>query len=923
MHKVPPIICLSIFCLTSLWGQEFKITGTVVDSETKEVLEATTVYIESPKDSSLVTYTISDEKGFFEIKDRSYLKELNLFFSFNGYKTSALKIPRKPSTELGLVQMEQQAEQLKGIAVVGDRVPITIKKDTLEFNADSFKTRPDATVEELLKRLPGVEVDSDGKITVNGKEVNQVLVNGQVFFSNDPKVATKSLPKEIISKIQITDTKTKAQEFTGDKGSGETKTINLTIKEDRNKGILTRTTAGYGTDERYQANGLFNYFNGNERLSFVAASNNINSAGFSFDEIYDMLGRSRGGIRMNRNGGFSISGLNFGFGQGITTSNTLGTSYANSKKGEYELSGNYFFASSDNFNDERTVRENVLPTGSFFTDSESNFEGSTISNRGAANLIFDIDKSLRVTLEPAMSINRINSVNASNTQSFTSSDGLLNQNVRRRMEDGQDRNFSNRFTITKKLDTLGTYISAFFNNTNIESDKMSRFQTSSEIFGDSPRIDELNQQTDFDIENNAYEMGATYRQVLAKKVFLDLTYKRREEENKNSRSVFDFNESTGAFTDFNSMLSSDFLFEIFQNSPKLGIRHNGEKLGLSLSAEYVFSELNNNEFLQESALSKSYKNLLLGGYLRYTLDKGKRLGIYLNSNLELPRIGQLQPIPDVSDPLNVVTGNPNLEPSVSNRLHLNYNNYNWKERTGTFFYLGLNFQDNLISPVTETDENLLRQTTYTNVDGNYNHYGGMGYSKEFKKDSTLTIKVNIRPYFNLQKNIGFVNGQRLEAKRNTFTPRISTNFNFNQILEIEPIYSLTLNATRYNIDSFEDINFTAHNAELKTTLYWPQNVTWGNDIRYNYNGNVSDGFDKDALFWNMSLGVQLFKKTATLKVLAYDLLNQNINTRRTTGQDFIQDLQGTVLRRYFMLSLTYKFDQFGGKKSKEGNRFMF
>ena len=182
MQKIPPIICLSIFYLTSLCGQEFKITGTVVDSETKEVLEATTVYIESPKDSSLVTYTISDEKGFFEIKDRTHLKELNLFFSFNGYKTLAMKIPRKSSTELGLVHMEQQAEQLKGIAVVGDRVPITIKKDTLEFNADSFKTRPDATVEELLKRLPGVEVDSDGKITVNGKEVNQVLVNGQVFF---------------------------------------------------------------------------------------------------------------------------------------------------------------------------------------------------------------------------------------------------------------------------------------------------------------------------------------------------------------------------------------------------------------------------------------------------------------------------------------------------------------------------------------------------------------------------------------------------------------------------------------------------------------------------------------------------------------------------------------------------------------------
>ncbi len=282
--------------------------------------------------------------------------------------------------KLGNIPLEEQAQELKGVKVVGERVPIIIKKDTMEFNADSFKTRPDATVEEVLKKLPGVQVDSDGKITVNGKEVNKVLVNGQVFFSNDPKVATKSLPKEIIDKIQITDTKTKTQEFTGEEGDCENKTINLTIKKDKNKGYIGRLAAGYGTDDRYQTNGLLNYFNNTERISFIASANNINNSGFSFDEIYDMVGNTRGGYDGARD-----AGLIHNFGNGITTSSNMGGSYANAKKGEYEIDGNYFFGYSDSFNDQKTSRENILPDRRFFSQNESNFVGSTNANRGAAN----------------------------------------------------------------------------------------------------------------------------------------------------------------------------------------------------------------------------------------------------------------------------------------------------------------------------------------------------------------------------------------------------------------------------------------------------------------------------------------------------------------------------------------------------------
>lgn len=910
---------LSVFLCSIATAQEFIIKGKVVDLETKAPLEATTIYAESIQDSTLITYSITDQKGVFELEGKTKLKEFNLFFSYNGYKTLKIKVTKKAVVDLNVIQLEEQFEELQGVQVSGERVPITIKKDTLEFNADSFKTRPDATVEDVLKKLPGVEVDSNGKITVNGKEVNQVLVNGQVFFSNDPKVATKSLPKEIISKIQISDKKTKEQEFTGEDGDGETKTINLTIKEDKNKGYLGRMAAGYGTDDRYQANGLLNYFNNKKRVSVIAGSNNINNAGFSFDEIYDMVGGGRLSS-MNGNGGFQIGNLSFGFGEGITTSSNLGASYADQEKGKYEIGANYFFAYSDSYNDEKTSRENILPDRRFYTDSESSFRGNTNSNQGGGEFEFDVSETLQISIEPSLSINRTNSVNFRNTTSTDDAGDAINSNQTLTESDGQQRNFSNELRIFKKLDTLGRYIRLSFNNRNTENKNTSNLNSVREVFGDNPSEELLDQETGSDTKNDSYEIGLRYRHPLAEKLFLDFEYEYKNSQNKNEKSVFDYNDSTGDYDAFNTSLSSNFKFENEEQIPSISLRSDGKKLRIRVGAEYAFNTLNNNDFLQNTSFSKKYENLLLRGNLNYNIDKSKRLSIGYRSNLRVPSINQLQPVPDISNPLNIRVGNPNLAPSTSHRVYLNYNDYNWKDRTGFYVYMGVNLEDNNISSVTTTDDDFLRTTTYANVNGNYNGYGGVGYSKEIKKDSVYSIKFNLNPSVNIGKRVGFTNGQRLEAKTFSFSPRLSTTFNYKEMVEIEPSYMISINETKYNLDGLEDINFESHNFKVRTTTYWPKNLIWGNDITYSYNGNVGEGFDKDAIFWNMSLGLQILDKKATVKVLAYDLLNQNINTRRTTGEDFIQDFQGTVLQQYYMLSFSYKFDQFGGKKSS-GNRF--
>ncbi|MEL4306568.1 outer membrane beta-barrel protein [Joostella sp. CR20] len=896
------------------YAQEYEITGRVIDQNTNEPLEASTIYAERVQDSTMLSYTISEPDGIFHLDLNTSEKKVNLFITYNGYTPVKKSITiDKRIISLGDIKLTIQAEQLEGVSVVGERVPIKISRDTLEFNAGSFKTRPDANVEDVLKKLPGVEVDTEGKITVNGKEVNKVLVNGQVFFSDDPKVATKSLPKEIIDKIQISDTKSKTQEFTGDDGDGETKTINITIKKDKNKGYMGRASLGYGTDERYQVNGLLNYFKDKERISFIASSNNINNAGFSFDEIYDMVGNTRGGYST-----LNDNGLVNNYGRGITTSSTIGASYANAEKDAYELSANYFFAYSDSYNNQKTSRENLLPEGSFFTDSESRFEGSTNSNKGSANLEFDIDETLRISLEPSLNVTRTNSFDTSATSSTNVDGELSNSNDVQTVDDGLQRNFSNNLNVLKKLDSIGKFIRFTFSNANNKNENESNFQSTREVFGDNASLENVNQFTTTDNRTDNYNVELSYRQPLGNQYFLDFGYGYSTKKQRNENDVFDFDASSDGYTDFNDDLSTNFEFTNNQQTPSFGIRRDGEKWRWRIGADYALTDISNKDFLHEGTFKRNYENFLLNASSTYRFSQNMRFRVNYRTSIDVPSVGQLQPVVNINNPLNIRQGNPDLDVSKTHRLSLNFNNFNWRERTGIFVYAGGEIQDDKVVSVTTTDEDLLRTTTFTNVNGNYNAYLGLGYTKQIKKDTTYTVKFNFRPNVNYSRDVSFNNGQELVAKQFSVSPRISTTFNYLELLEIEPGYNISYNNTKYNIERFEDIEFISHTASLRTTTYWPENVVWGNDINYNYNGNVSDDFDKDALFWNMSLGYQFLDKRATFKVLAYDLLNQNNNVSRTTGADYIQDYQSTVLTQYFMASLSIKFDRFGGKPGPGG-----
>jgi len=920
-------LLVALFSVYSFSQNSFKISGIVKDSISKTPLMSSTVFLERLEDSTMISYSITDDKGFFEIEDYSNDSILTFNVSYTGMKTYTRKIDvRQSPINLGTLYLKPIADQLNEVTVQVDRSPIVIKKDTLEFNASSFKTRDGANLEELLKKLPGLKVDANGDITVNGKPVQRILVNGKSFFGDDPSIATKNLPKSIIDKIQVVDTKTESQEFTGEEGDQENKTINITIDEDKNKGFFSRLTLSGGTDERYAMSGFGNYFKDDTRVSVVAGSNNINNPGFTFDEVFDMMGNVRS-VSRSSDGSFGINGINFGGNSGITTSNNLGVSYADEFKNDQELESSYFFGNNKTINETSTRRENILPDRTFFSNSDNSSVNRSDSHRANVNYSIKPDTLTRISIRPSINVSSGENQSISNSESLSETGELINQLSTDNNSQFENSNFSNSISASRKLKKKGSYMSLRFSNTNSQSENSSLFNSTREVFGDNANTEIQNQNIVSNSESDQYTVEARYRNELTKNLFYNLNYQYSIENNDSERNVFDFDEGTGNFSNLNQNLSNSFEVRSRKHIPKIGLRYSNDTLFMNLSVGLNRTELKTNNLIQDVGLENDFNVFAYNGYFAYSFKDKSRISMWFNNSTQIPSVNQLQPVVIQTDPLNIVEGNPNLDAAIVHRINLNYNKFDYKTRSGYGLYSSYTYNQDQVVPVVTTDEDLVRTTTYTNLSGGQNAFMSFYLNKSLKKTKNENDREDISFGADLslsyRRNLGFSNGQIFRSNIYRISPSIDVTYEIEDLLEITPEFGFSYNLTNYSLLQNLDEEFINYDFGLNTTTYWPENVTWGNDINFISLGNVSEDFDSTSLMWNMSLGYTFAKERAIVKLTVYDLLDQNINTRRTTGDDFILDTNQLILTQYFMLGFTYKFSKFGGKDPNKGDRFRF
>jgi len=928
MFKFKALLFFILFSLSLSAQNSFTIKGTVKSKEVNQVIEAATVYVVSVKDSSVINYSITEKNGSFLISAKKQSQPFFLKISSLGYAPYQNEYPNLNSNlVVGAIFLEDAVTTLGEIEIKSEAPPVRIKNDTLEFNASSFKVNPDSNVEALLKQLPGVEISKDGKIRVNGKEVNEILVNGKSFFGRDGAVAIKNLPSEIIDKIQVSDTKTKEEQLTGQNASSENKSINITIQEDKNKGLFGKFTGGYGSDERYEASGLINYFKEKQKISFLGASNNINAIGFSMDEIFDAMGGGRNSSFVSRaNGSFSVDDMTFGGNAGITQSSMIGINFADEWFGKMDPSGSYFYTNSSNENKTKSRTENLLPanaeTGeinSFITESSGSSKTVNDGHNVSFELDYRIDSKTTATFNPRFGKNTITSDR--NSDRFSENDlGRINQSNSSTASDRISESFQNDFYIMRKFKKKGRTIGLTFNNSNKKNDATEINKSETFFFQDPDLEDDIRNQREMNYKkDDNYFVRLGYLEPITDSITFNFRIAYNWKENKAKRTTFDYNEATQQYGDINTLLSYNLASKTKVFNPTVGFNIRKKKISMGLYAGTQVVDFENaSEYLGEfSNVDRKYIYPTANGWVSYKFSKSKSIYSNYNFKVSLPSVNQILPIIDLSNPLSQITGNPDLKPQKVHTLYLNFNDYNHSLKSGYNIYGGIDFKESEIVTSRIFDPtDLISRTTYQNIDNMMNGYGGANWNKSSKREvNTFRIGLEFQGNYGLSK--GLTNNEQYRSESFSLQPNINLGWDFGELLTLEPSYSYNWNVTNFSNYVIEKSSFFTHNLKMQTTSRWPKHVVFGNDFGYTYNSNISDGFKKDFFLLNTSLGYNFMADKMLFKVKVYDLLNQNLSAVRTITPTSIQDIENTVLKRYVMFSLTYQIEKFGGKKKEE------
>jgi hypothetical protein len=938
-HSFYAIICL--FFSTFCFSQTITLKGSVQDSQGIP-LESATVYLTSVKDSSVVDYTITNKNGNWELKTRKLTEPVLFRISF--ISTVEHKQEFQSITEdkdFGLIKLQDKPNELDALVIESEIPPIRIKSDTLEFNASSFKVRPDANVEALLKQLPGVEIDSEGKITVNGKEVNEILVNGKPFFDKTGKIALQNLPAEMIDKVQVSDTKTEAEKVSGQAATGNESSINLTIQKDKNKGLFGKFMGGYGSDKRYESSGLLNYFKDKRRISILGSSNNINSVGFSMDEIFDNMGAGRNSVWISSDGSYSVGGNYFGANRGITRTNMLGLNYSDEWGKDFDAGASYFLSATNTENNNRTRRETLLPVeedtnnpgtfinNNFVTESRSRTESDQFSHNFNGEFRMKPDSTSTLSFQPKLTQGHMKSTSTDSQLSLDENGELLNESSGSGYNETDNTGFENRLYYYKAFKNKKRAVSVSFNNNNEKKDAEFYTLSSTTFYEDEDddgipetTVDNRDQVQYSRQIDDQYELGVEYFEPVLDSTRLKIAVGYKAERSVEDKEGYNYDVVTGDYTALNDLITNYLSSSTKTVTPTAGFTIDKSKFNLSVDLGTSISSFNNfGTYLGNNyTVNKNYLLPSADAYIQYRLGKAKSIYINYSFYTNFPQARQVLPIEDISNPLYTFVGNPDLDPTKQHSLHFSFRDFDFATRSGYSIWAGFNVYDDRIVDNTLINESAKRTTTYANLSGMVNMYSSFNWNKTFKKEAH-TFRVNARLSANIGKQKGFTNGELYEALDYGIEPKLSLTYDYGELLSIAPSYSFDYSEQDYKNYAIGSTSTVVHKLTLQTTSYWPKHVVFGNDFGYTYNSNIADGFKKDFFLWNASLGYNFLNDKLLAKVKVYDLLNQNIGTSRTITSTSIIDQENLVLKRYVMFSLTFKLEKFGAKEKKESNRF--
>lgn len=903
-----------LFTALSLMGQKFSITGTVTDT-LKSPLPSSTIMLLSPKDSSLVNFGVSSAKGTFEIKNvnkGAYLLKIT-FVGFVPH-TQQIETPATGSVlDVGLINMQPLTKELESVVIMGEKAPVTVKRDTIEFNAGSFKVQANANVEDLLKKLPGVEVETDGTVRAQGEQVQRVMVDGREFFGRDPKLATRNLPADAVEKVQVFDKKSDQAVFTGIDDGQKEKTINLELKEEKRNGAFGTLMGGVGTENRFQGKASVNRFAKGQQLSFLGMGNNINEQGFSIDDYMNFTGGSQalmggGGGRVQLSfSSDNSSGVPLNFGNrpnGIMTNYAGGVNFNKDLSKDTQLTSSYFYNRLEQDIDRSVERVNYLPNGSYNYYSNSRQFNNNDNHRANLTLDHRIDSanSLKFTASATYSESEMNS--QSQSQTMTVDNTIQNESEQYTATVQNSLNFNSSLLWRHRFEKKGRTFSTNLTFGASETDRDGNQQSINDFYTGTPTEQRLLQTNTLISDNLSYGATLSYTEPLGGRKYLEANYNIRTNSNDVDYKVYD--EITGTPI-LNTRLTNEYTSDYLYNRPGLNFRMNREKYNFVVGASYQSTRLKGDLITRNATIDRTFENLLPSARFNYDFSNFKHVSLNYETSMQEPSIQQLQPVVDNSDPLNLYVGNPNLKPAYAHRGTINFTTFDPAKFINFFAFVTAVYTQEAITNSQTVSDSLVRVTVPVNVKDNLNLTANMNFGFPIKK---LNSRFNVGPTASQLRTINILNGTENSTTQQTLGGNARYNFTYKEILTLDLSATLSHQQTDYEFDTQEDQVYFNKTYIAETNLNFLKNYAFNATFSYLiYNSQTTD-FNQEIPLLNLSVSRFILKnKKGEIKVGVNNLFDKSLSVNQTASSNFYQQETTNNLGRYFMFSFIYALNK--------------
>lgn len=903
-------ILLTLLLSVVSYAQEMKISGTVQDTSGTTPLPNALAMAVRVKDSLLLGFARTDSKGYFELKGIQ-MDTFSLVIAHPNYDDKTYFIFGKlDNLEINIpsIRMPDKSQLIDEVVIYAYKDPIYYKGDTLVYIADSFKVGENAVVEDLLKKLPGIEVDKDGKIKSQGQEITKVLVDGDEFFGSDPTIATKNLGASGVESVQIYEKENDDGTFGSDE---KIQVLDLKLKEDAKKGYFGRISAASdfglteGSPPFYEGELLLNRFSGSQKLSVFALGSNTPRSNFGWGDI------NKFGLENEESGGNPWMGGNTNNTSGIPQTLRAGIYYSDKfgKKKNGKIGFNYSYYNTRLEANSASRTQFFLTDTTYFTDDSTNNYTRNESHR--INITFEtkIDSLTKIWLRPSMSYDLASSDKTDITD-FIGEDamatlGTFVQNTNKSEGMDLDATFGieRKFMKPKRELNFDYYINKIDNKTNGNLLSRSTFYNAP-IFNDT--VDQSKDNFNDEFTQNAY---IDYTEPIGKFFKITTGYNFSISELNQDKSTYDFVD--GSYSSFRSDLSN--IFETNRLEHRAGVKLTFEK---AKHSAYIRMDVRNVDIVNDNLVTgtrvdQNISNFLPSAEYEFKPSMSKRFTARYSTSSDQPSIRDLQPVPDNSNPNRIQVGNPNLKPNYVHNLQLNFNT--WEALSGRYLWSGFwgSLTDNAFTDSTVYDSFGRINSQTVNVDGNFfgTVYAGGGIPL-FNRVLTIQPMGNAT----LNRYTNYVNAEKNVTDNLSIGGGVEFRFQWDSLeFSIGNRYDYV--NPRSSLSTVSNTPYSTQNYNARFMWRLPLGFKVETDVDYNINGQRADGFNISYLIWNAELSKSFLKtENLVLSVIGKDMLDQNVNAQRNVSSNMVTDNRTKIISRYFLMKLTLRFNN---NKTKE------